>query len=147
MKVSWGVGITIVIIVFTVVSLAFVYFAMQQDVNLVRDDYYEEELRHQDKIEQIKRTQTLEEDLTISSSSKFISFQFPKEFSELEISGSILLYRASDRGKDKSFAIKPDSNMIQLIATESISPGYWKVQVNWETDSLDFFNEKVLMIQ
>ena len=41
MKISWGIGITITIIVFMLISFWLIYFSFSQDVNLVSDDYYE----------------------------------------------------------------------------------------------------------
>ena len=53
MKWNWGVGITLTIIVFTIISLLFIYFAFNQDINLVRDDYYEAEVQFNEKLETI----------------------------------------------------------------------------------------------
>jgi len=147
MRISWGVGITITIIVFTLISFAFIYFAFNQEVNLVRDDYYEEEVRHQEKIDKIKRTQNLTKQLIVKLEAENIVLNFPTLFDQKKITGTILLFRPADRNKDKLFPVEADSNLTQYIETNDIIPGLWKVQVNWEVDSNSFFNEKILMVQ
>ena len=41
MKISWGTGIVIGIIVFVVISITMTIIFMTQDVSLVSDNYYE----------------------------------------------------------------------------------------------------------
>lgn len=147
MKINWGVGITITIIVFTLASFWFIHFAFNQDVNLVRDDYYEEEVKHQDKIDKIKRTQNLKEPLNIKLETGKIVFNFPQTSNNNNTDGTILLYRPANRNLDKSFPILIDSTHTQVINLESILPGLWKVQVNWSIDTLQYFTEKIFMIQ
>lgn len=147
MKINWGVGITIFIVVFTLISFWFIHFAFNQDVNLVRDDYYEEEIQHQEKIDEIKRTNNLEIPLKISLVKKEIVLNFPSISKGKNIGGKILLYRPADRNLDTTIPIKVDTSLTQIINTNSILPGLWKVQVKWSIDSTTYFNEKILMLQ
>ncbi len=147
MKISWGVGITITIVVFTLISFWFMHFAFSQEVNLVRDDYYEEEIRHQDKMDKIKRTQNLEVPLNIELEKEEIVLNFPSIAKEKNISGTILLYRPADRNLDTSIPIETDSTLTQVIKTNSILPGLWKVQVSWAIDSIKYFSEEILMVE
>ena len=147
MKFNWGVGITITIIVFMLVSLIFLYFAFNQEVNLVRDDYYEAEVKFNEKLETIKRTAKLSEDLNIRLIQDYISIQFPGEIDINKTGGTIFLYRPSDRKLDYEIPIRIDSNSTQLIPTSKMVPGRWQVQIEWNADTNKYFNNKILMIQ
>ena len=147
MKWSWGVGITLTIIVFTIISLLFIYFAFNQDINLVRDDYYEAEVQFNEKLETIKRTKKLTEELKIKLIPNFISVQFPAEIGDQEISGTIFLYRPSDEKLDFELPIEIDSSKNQLIPTDKMITGQWKIQVDWTADTNRYFNNKILMVQ
>lgn len=147
MKISWGVGITITIIVFMLISFWLIYFSFSQDVNLVRDDYYQAEVQYNDKMETIKRTDSLVEKLLIEIKSDNIKFIFPKLDSPAKISGSILLYRPSSGDKDITVPISLDSANTQIINTMNMVRGLWKTQVHWQIDSTKYFNEKTLMVQ
>ncbi|MCP5062095.1 MAG: hypothetical protein GY936_06485 [Ignavibacteriae bacterium] len=146
MKLNWGTGIAIVIVIFTIVTLAFVYFAFTQDVNLVRDDYYAEELKYETRIEQIKRTKNLASPLKVSIKGKRLKFSYPKNFMADKIKGDVLLYRPSDRGRDIKFSILLDSLNQQNISTRQMIKGMWKAQVNWSANDTTYFNEEIIMV-
>lgn len=146
MKINWGVGITIVILIFTIVTLAFVYFAFSQDVNLVREDYYAEELKYESKIEKIKRAKRLETPLKVSVIGKVIHFGFPQNFKSNNVDGKILLYRPSDRGRDIIFSVLLDSLNQQIISSNKMLKGMWKAQIDWSVNDTTYFNEEIIMV-
>ena len=146
MKINWGTGIAISIIVFTLTSLAFIYFAFSQEVNLVRDDYYEAELEFNDKMEVLKRTAELSEPVIVSLNNQNLEIKFPDSFDSEKIFGTILLYRPSDRRLDKSFTISSDTSNTQIIDRKRLLPGMWKVQLNWYVDTLNYFSEQIIMV-
>lgn len=148
MKINWGIGIAISIILFTIITLSFVYFAFKQDVNLVRDDYYEAEVSYNERMETISRSKALKDGLNISITNENIILKFPASLSKSsKIHGNITLYRPSNRDKDINLPIAIDSGFIQLIKTDNLLSGLWKIQVDWEIDSLSYFNEEILMVQ
>ncbi len=147
MKVSWGVGITLSIIVFMLISVMFIYIAFNQDVNLVRDDYYEAEVKYNETMEKVKRTSALVDKLKISVIENNIQLQFPKISKSENINGNILLYRPSERNKDLSITIRPDSNYLQTINTANMLSGMWKVKVDWTADSISYLNDDIIMVQ
>ena len=147
MKINWGVGITISIIIFTLITFWFVYFAFNQDVNLVRDDYYEAETQYNNRMETIKRTNALSENLNIRIVSNNIELSFPSKLLDKTITGNIILYRPSDRKLDINIPIKVEDSNLQLISTQNLLNGMWKIQVDWNVDNLSYFNEKILMVQ
>ncbi len=147
MKISWGIGISITIIVFMLVSFWLIYFSFNQEVNLVRDDYYEAEVKFNEKMETIKRTDLLAENLNINLTERDIKISFPKIVKLNNVNGTILLYRPSDRNIDIKLPIQVDSSGTQLISTKNMISGMWKVQVEWAVDSTSYYNEKIIMVQ
>jgi nitrogen fixation protein FixH len=146
-KISWGVGITITIVVFMLVSLWLIYFSFNQEVNLVRDDYYEAEVQFNEKMETINRTNLLTERINISLVPQNIQVVFPESFSHDKIKGSIFLYRPSDRDLDLKLPIELDSSKVQLISTENMLNGLWKIKIEWNVDTNIYFNDKLIMVQ
>lgn len=147
MKFNWGVGITITIILFTLLSLLFLYFAFNQEVNLVRDDYYEAEIQFNKKLETIKRTPKLFGNVNTKLIPNYISIKFPSEIDFTKTSGTIYLYRPSDWRLDFEIPLKLDSTGTQLIPTNQMVAGQWKLQIDWTADTSRYFNNKILMIQ
>jgi hypothetical protein len=146
-KISWGVGITITIVVFMIVSLWLIYFSFNQEVNLVRDDYYEAEVQFNEKMATINRTNLLTEKINISLVPQNIQVVFPETFSHDKIEGSIFLYRPSDRDLDLKLPIQLDSSKVQLINTENMINGLWEIKIEWNVDTNIYFNDKLIMVQ
>ena len=146
MKINWGFGITLSIIVFTLISIGLIYFAFNQKINLVRDDYYEAELEFDEKIEIVNRTSNLQEQLDINLVLNKVKLNFPPLSEYSGIKGNIILYRPSDRNLDIIIPIELDSNYTQTLYTGKLVKGMWKIQVDWIADSLTYFNEKIVMI-
>lgn len=146
MKISWGTKIAAVYILFVIGVLIMVFVFMNQEVHLVTDNYYAKELEYQNHIDKVNRTNQLEEQLDIRNQQTFIKFIFPKQFDYKTIKGTINFYRPSDPAKDISFEITPDSFNTQIVSTEKLTKGIWKVKVDWLANNISYYNEKIIMV-
>ena len=75
MKISWGTGIVIGIVVFVVFTLSMTVIFMTQDVHLVTDNYYEKTLTYQDEIDKQSRTKALDDKVKINFNYKIIKIK------------------------------------------------------------------------
>ena len=146
MKISWGKGITFVYIIFLIVVLGTVAFTTTVDVDLVTDDYYEKELKYQNEIDKKNRTNQLSEQLEIKLESENVKFNFPKAFTSLELGGKISFYRPSNKNMDFALPVNPDSNGIQLVPSKKFAKGLWKIKTDWNYKNIEYFNEKIIVI-
>lgn len=146
MKISWGVKIFGIYGAFVIFVLALVLFTMTKDVGLVTENYYEEELVHQEHINKLKRTEALKESLKIALTEKSVNFTFPGLARPEQFEGEIHLYRPSDNSLDKSFPISLDTTLIYILPTTRIAKGLWKIKVDWNIGTNDYFNEKIIMV-
>lgn len=138
---NWGHGLAITMLAFVVFILTFVYKSTQQDFSLVTKNYYKEALEH-DAI-QIKRSNyiTLNEtlDLNLDPTSKVLSATLPSFFISKNIEGTVFLYNPTDDKKDKVFEFK---NIAISIPLKDLSPGLWKVKVDWTAEGKSYLFEK-----
>ncbi|GBD90214.1 fixH [bacterium BMS3Abin04] len=146
MKLNWGTGILVFYVLFMAVSIWFISFAMSKDVNLVTDDYYSKEIKYQEQIDRVKRTNNLPEKLKVKVLGENIVFRFPSIFKSDKIEGNILLYRPSNRYYDHSLSIELNKNNEQSFSSENLLKGLWKIKVDWTVDSLTYFNEENIMV-
>ena len=147
MKISWGLGILLVIIGFLAVSFGTIIFSFSQDVNLVTDNYYEKEVVYQQQINRIKKTNELPDQLSIKALESLVLLEFPHIFEPEEILGEILFYRPSDRYHDVKYKIKIDSSNQFIIPTGNLRKGMWRVKVDWMVNSESYYNEKIIMVK
>ncbi len=146
MKFDWGKGIFAAYAVFFVMIISVVVYMSSLDVNLVTEDYYEKELKHQEQIDKETRTSQLPEKLMIKVGQNLINLKFPSIFKPYDIAGLVQFYRPSDSRKDFSVNIRLDESSEQIISTENIPKGYWRIKVDWSANNIDYFNEKLVMI-
>lgn len=146
MKLNWGYKIAIFYIAFMVFVALIVAFSFTQDVNLVTENYYEEEVKYQEHIDKVKRTEALPQQLLIQVENEFIALTFPELFKETKIDGKIQLYRPSDNKFDQTISIDVNSSNQQLIAKSDLQSGLWKIKIFWNVNTTEYYNEKLLMI-
>ena len=145
-KFNWGTGILITIIIFMVITIGTVVFLMNQDVDLVTSDYYNKGIQHQSQIERVNRTNEMVEKVSINQGNGFVVFNFPKTLSQKRFEGTIQFYRPSDSKKDFTISLSIDTSGQQIISTQSIAKGLWKVKVDWTQDSVEYYKESSFVI-
>lgn len=126
--------------------ISVVWYAMLIDVNLVTEDYYQQELAYEEQILRIKNTESLAEKPTFnfSSNKKLIVLTFPEGL--IPDSGNITLYRPSDFTKDRKFKLDLDEVNQQGFMTASLIPGLWKAKLQWQQGDNSYFQEFVIVI-
>ena len=145
-KFNWGTGILITIIVFMVITIGTVIFLMNQDVDLVASDYYDKGIQHQDQIDRLNRTNSMDEAVQINPENGFVRLVFPKSFTQKNFSGTIQFYRPSNSKKDFSLPILIDNSAQQIVPTQNLEKGYWIVKLNWTQDSIEYYKESSFVI-
>lgn len=145
-KFNWGTGILIAIIIFMAITVSTVIYLMNQKVDLVTDNYYAKEIKYQQQIDMMNRTNEMGEAVKINSEEGFVKIIFPKSLIEKKLTGTVQFYRPSDSGKDFTLPLVLDSSSQQLVPSKILQKGYWKVIVNWNQDSLDYVKESSFVI-
>lgn len=145
MKINWGFGIFAAYAVFMIIVLGTVAFTTTVDVDLVADDYYEQELKYQNEIDKKDRTDKLSEQVNINIDSEYLTIIFPKAYAS-DITGKINFYRPSDKKLDFALDIKSDTSGQQFIPTNKLAKGLWKVKVDWLHSGKEYLNKKNIVI-
>ena len=141
LKINWGGGIFIAIVVMVTFMIVLVFIATRQDFYLVEKDYYQKAVNYQEKIDKIKNANALTEKLIIQYSEKELKLQFPGIFQNDTLTGSIDLYSPVNENYDKNVPIKLDSGLSQLVPLENLPKGRYKVKVDWTANQKQFYQE------
>ena len=99
-KISWGTKIAVLYIGFAALMGVMVTLCIHQKIDLVSDDYYERELKFQNKIDQVKNADALEEKIIHRITDQNIDVIFPQTFKGKNVTGEIVFFRPSDASKD-----------------------------------------------
>ncbi|MBC5992297.1 FixH family protein [Pontibacter cellulosilyticus] len=144
----WPYAIVVAIVLFMAYIAMFVYKAMQQDVDLVSKDYYEQEIKYQDQIDKVKRTQALGDVmLDYKADADAILLQMPATYKDKNLTGTITLFRPSDDKMDKELSLQLGRDQSQLLETNDLESGVWKVRVNFSDGEEFYYTEKTVQIK
>jgi nitrogen fixation protein FixH len=126
----------------------FVYKAMNQDVDLVSKDYYDQEIKYQDQIEKVKRTQALGDVmLDYNAEANTILLQLPATYKDKSLTGTITLFRPSDDEMDKKLPLQLGRDHSQLLETVDLKSGIWKVRVDFSDGEETYYSEKTIQLK
>ena len=93
----WAIGLIVAFVIFGAGLTVMVVASVTRNIDLVTDDYYEKGLKHEQRIQTLRRTQALEEQVSVVPAEGAIALSFPDQFSPALVKGEVLLYRPSDR--------------------------------------------------
>lgn len=143
---NWGNKLLLTFIVFGIGMFYLVYRSMRTNYDLVEKDYYNQELRYQQKIDAANRTNALQSAVVLEQTEQGVHVQLPLEMKNKTLNGDIWFYCAYDAGKDKKISLRTDSNARQLIPLQQLEPGNYTVKLNWTESGQTYYAEKTFTI-
>ena len=146
-KNPWPVGLVLFFIVFITYIVGFVIFASRQKMDLVRADYYDQEIRFQQQIDRVKRTAPVmaEAGIDYDRAGESVTVSLPVKQSD--ISGPVSFYRPSDAGLDTTVQLGLDTAGRQSMSVRALCTGLWKVRIQWKAAGQEYFFEKPIVIK
>ncbi len=143
---SWGNKLIIVFIVFAALMATLVYKATQTKFELVSKNYYQDELRYQDKIDGAANA-ALEAPISIQVNDEIISIEFPDAQKNANITGEAWFYCSVDATKDKRFVLSVDSTGIQRIERKGLQKGDYQIKISYEINQKKYYVAQQLHLQ
>lgn len=144
---NWGWKLAILYGTFIVGILVLVIKSGQRSVELVRPDYYQQELIYGKRMNAIAAAAALSGPVEAKVSGAQVEVSFPEECIKTKIEGKIKLYRPDDSKADQEFVIALDTAGRQLITPVSPKPGYYVLQSSWTMNSKEHYNEQSIYMQ
>jgi hypothetical protein len=144
-RLHWGLGIAAVYIAFAGATTGFVAFAMRQNVELVRPDYYDYSLAHDAHRHAAARATALGDrfQMQMEPGGAAVTVAWPLEQAG-RVRGTVSLYRPSDASADRRLFASPDAQGRQRIVLAGLAPGLWRLQVQWTVDGVAFYSERAV---
>jgi hypothetical protein len=143
---NWGYKILIVIVLFIIGMGTMVSIAMMQKNEMIDDQYYVKELKHQGQIDAENNLNALEEKLTIKDSLGALVVKFPSAALQNIQEGSVVFLRPSDQSKDHRLVLNVDSSGRQLFNKSNFVKGQYKVRISWKSEQKAYYYEQPLFV-
>jgi hypothetical protein len=122
---------------------AFISFAMRQNVDLVRPDYYDHEMRFQEHIERLARTRALGSQVTVDYNAKTEALQLRVPHAA---TGRLKLYRPSNAALDREYEVRLEGVASHNIEAKDLQPGVWRAQLSWTANALEYYLESEFIV-
>lgn len=139
---NWGKSIIVAFILFAAFIGTLVTVCVRQDVNLVTQDYYKEELDYQRQIDRIAHTAMLSDKPSIKVEGGLLTIIYP-DFARVQ-KGALQLFRPSDARMDKRFELQRTTAHSQFFSTEGMNKGMYRARLRWTMEGKEFFLEQVI---
>lgn len=147
MKLNWGKGIVIAIILFVSFIMFFVIkmtTSVEYDHDLVTEKYYEKELKYQEKIDASQNAKDLGEKIAFERTADGLIITFPKQLQGKNLEGKVFLYRPSDKQLDFEVPLSKVQNYL-LVPDNRLLDGRWNISIELKHEKKDyFFKEEIV---
>lgn len=144
---NWGWKLIIVYGTFVSLMIMLVLKSRSAKIDLVRTDYYEAEIAHQEQMTASGNTGALSSVVKLDYTQGVVTFLFPVECQDGIVAGEIHFYRPSDVNLDKKFPLVLDTTNQLAIPTSEFMRGLYVVKMNWTISGKPYFQEESLFIQ
>lgn len=148
-RINWGTGLVIAIVLFMSFILYFVVKVQSNskyDNELVVEEYYKHDARFQEEIDRVQNAQDLDHKPIITKTEEGIIIEFPQEFNANQITGTVSLYRPSNKKLDFDTPISL-SNPTLLIPKSKLVGGQWGINMEWEYEGKKYLTKESIYIQ
>lgn len=142
---NWGYKILAVYLTFVVGIAVLVIKSSNQKIDLVTPDYYAKELKYQQQIDAIKRTEALKDPVKYEVVNNKIVISFSADFAAKQLKGSIQLYCPSNEKRDivKDFETSEGTVTIDVPL---VNKGSHELHVNWQSEGKTYYYENRLFL-
>ena len=145
MKLSWGWKIMIVYGGFVILILSMVIASNRQHFDLVSKDYYEEEIAYQKVIDAGKNQSCLSQPLGIHANDKMVVIDFPAEFKDKVLSGTVQFYSPVNSDWDRNYKITSQNNGLTIDRTALRNTRY-TIKISCTVDGENYYQESEILL-
>lgn len=146
MKLNWGTSIVIAMLLFMGFILSFVWkatFNPKYDHALVSENYYEEDINYPREQEQKELAKTLKIPVKITQNKGSLVVEFPAEFADKKVIGTIEMKRLSNKKLDVIQDLALQGNK-QTIAKDLLVEGRYQFKLYWESEGKKYMIRQVI---
>ena len=142
----WPLGIVLVFVIFIGGMATAVTIACTHRDHLVSENYYEQELNFQNRLEAAARAEKTGASVLLDAAAGKVFIRLPVAQLAQNISGTVELYRPSAPGLDRTIILSPQADGTQSLDVSELTAGAWAVRVNWSAGGKNYFLEQKIKV-
>ncbi len=145
MKINWGTAIVIAFVLFAAFIAYFMVVGSQNRADLVTEDYYDQEISYQERINDKARAKELGQ-LILEPQEGDLAIVFPAGFDGKNATGTIHFYKPDNANFDQILVLDVDTNNRQAIDISEFIRGKWEIKISAETNDLGYYWEESISL-
>lgn len=142
---TYGHGIVLALSAFVLLMAWFMVRAIHNQEELVTNDYYAQELRYQDRIDQLERTAALGS-VAVDAHPGLLTITLPSNLLGAQVTGELYLMRPNDARFDHRQTVRADGEGRIVVDTRQLARGAYAMQLDWTANGEDYFTEQRLYL-
>jgi len=143
----WPIAIIAFFIVFASFLATFVVWALGQKQDLVTENYYEQEIRYQEQLDRLNRTQAQAGQTTVTFDALRNSIVISLPAAQAQgASGRIHLYRPSNAKLDHEVPLAINAGGVQTLDARAMAAGLWKVRIEWIVNGQEYYFDQAVVV-
>ncbi|SOD93369.1 FixH family protein [Spirosoma fluviale] len=141
---NWGKSIVLVFVLFAGFIGTMVVRMSRQTIDLVRDDYYQDEMAYQQQIDRVSNARELDPATYIQyqDGSQQVKLRLPDSLQR----GTLTLYCPADRKQDIRLPLTASTQVITAISMQKRQRGLWRAQLAWFDGKREYYTERELIL-
>ncbi|MEO6406061.1 MAG: FixH family protein [Ferruginibacter sp.] len=143
---NWGKKIVFVYVLFVAGIIFMVFKASTQNIDLVSTDYYEQELKYQQRINESNAASNLSQPVKCEVKGNELKIVFPAEMQNQQIDATIWLYYPADKTKDMHKEVSTSEGKL-LIPITNKNKGLYEMKLSWISKGKKYYSQQKLFIQ
>lgn len=146
MKLNWGVSLGIVYSIFAIAMILFAIKASNQKYDLVSDNYYDDAVNYQSKINAKNNAIRSGSSLTLNYLINTNQLSLLTKGVQNNLRGILYFYKPDRAADDFKLDFLTDITGSQLIKLNTMAHGFWKINATWKIDGKDYSEESRIFI-
>jgi nitrogen fixation protein FixH len=144
----WPLGVVLAFAVFVAGTASLVVLACSHRSDLVRADYYSQEIRHQEQMDRVERTRRAAPEVRVAyqPTRQSVEISLPAAHARSTPNGRIHLYRPSAASLDRTIPLELDAAGCQSLDAAGLAPGLWRVQIAWTVAGEEYYHDQKLIV-
>jgi nitrogen fixation protein FixH len=146
----WPHAIVATFVLFAAYIGTMVQQALRTSVDLVSPDYYQQELRFQQRLDAVARTAALPAPVRIhfEAAARRLQLTLPPALAGQPVQGTLQFFRPSDQRLDLRLPFAPTGQPPQqTLSTRALRPGLWRLRLDFTAAGQAYFLEKELTVE
>lgn len=136
-----------ILTVFVIGILTMVYIAVNQNITMIDDHYYDKELEYQGVIDARQNLEKFNDSILVTEEGAMVRIKIPAQAAQNISEGYIEFLRNDDKNKDRKLTIETDANGSQILPKSNFTKGEYKLRARWKSNNIEYYDERKVMMQ